>query len=381
MLRPTLPRWEPDSEVPSCRICGRGFNVFNRKHHCRACGRVFCGPCTSNKSQLLRLGYKNPVRVCDICETSLSTTTTDPTRSPIGGQVDEKSIKEWMLLIQDRDKKVYGAKLTKKVRVGIKHSLRSIVWPSLCGATETLSNNPGIYGLYASKSNTEADKAINRDIPRTFPSHPMFARGSDACLALSNVLRAYANFNSSVGYCQGMSYIIATLLMHLNEETAFWVFVEITKRYDVVKIFHDETPACLENFKYCLQKIAPKLSAYLEELEINIEIFVGGWLRTLFTQQFETELVFRLLDIFFVEGMDFLIKIALSMLFYSKETLLNTTPSNVVIVVNKLPEQKWDTDQLIEHSCKIDLKKIENYTINPPRSRKMMMIPDSPQIV
>jgi hypothetical protein len=35
---------------------------------------------------------------------------------------------------------------------------------------------------------------------------------------LYNVLKAYSNFNSEIGYTQGMSFIAAVLLMHMNEE-------------------------------------------------------------------------------------------------------------------------------------------------------------------
>jgi hypothetical protein len=30
-----LPRWQPDSEVTYCPICGTQFSFFVRKHHCR----------------------------------------------------------------------------------------------------------------------------------------------------------------------------------------------------------------------------------------------------------------------------------------------------------------------------------------------------------
>jgi hypothetical protein len=30
-----LPRWQPDSEVTYCPICGTQFSIFVRKHHCR----------------------------------------------------------------------------------------------------------------------------------------------------------------------------------------------------------------------------------------------------------------------------------------------------------------------------------------------------------
>ncbi len=31
----SLPRWQPDSEVTYCPICGTQFSIFVRKHHCR----------------------------------------------------------------------------------------------------------------------------------------------------------------------------------------------------------------------------------------------------------------------------------------------------------------------------------------------------------
>ncbi|KAK9899666.1 hypothetical protein P389DRAFT_2535 [Cystobasidium minutum MCA 4210] len=35
-------KWQNDSEVTNCPICGAPFNVVTRKHHCRLCGRVVC---------------------------------------------------------------------------------------------------------------------------------------------------------------------------------------------------------------------------------------------------------------------------------------------------------------------------------------------------
>ncbi|KAL7417929.1 FYVE zinc finger-domain-containing protein [Mrakia frigida] len=35
-------KWEEDSTVKKCPICTSSFNLANRKHHCRLCGRVVC---------------------------------------------------------------------------------------------------------------------------------------------------------------------------------------------------------------------------------------------------------------------------------------------------------------------------------------------------
>ncbi|KAJ1436831.1 hypothetical protein B484DRAFT_324882, partial [Ochromonadaceae sp. CCMP2298] len=38
--------WEFDKEVNYCRDCTKAFSALLRKHHCRACGGVFCVDCT-----------------------------------------------------------------------------------------------------------------------------------------------------------------------------------------------------------------------------------------------------------------------------------------------------------------------------------------------
>ncbi|KAM3125233.1 hypothetical protein CJI97_003764 [Candidozyma auris] len=39
--------WQPDGDVTSCVLCDTSFTLFNRRHHCRKCGRVVCGSCSS----------------------------------------------------------------------------------------------------------------------------------------------------------------------------------------------------------------------------------------------------------------------------------------------------------------------------------------------
>jgi predicted RNA-binding Zn-ribbon protein involved in translation (DUF1610 family) len=59
--------WIQDSEAEACMRCGVTFTFTIRKHHCRNCGGVFCGRCTSHKLALLHLGLVDRVRVCDSC--------------------------------------------------------------------------------------------------------------------------------------------------------------------------------------------------------------------------------------------------------------------------------------------------------------------------
>lgn len=57
--------WVPDAKVSNCMICKTKFTLTNRKHHCRRCGSVACGPCTSKRAPLEEGGKDE--RLCAGC--------------------------------------------------------------------------------------------------------------------------------------------------------------------------------------------------------------------------------------------------------------------------------------------------------------------------
>ncbi|KAH7732324.1 Lateral signaling target protein 2 [Aphelenchoides avenae] len=60
-------RWVPDSDCDQCTACQAPFTMIRRRHHCRNCGRIFCGHCSSNQLPIPELGYDRRVRVCNLC--------------------------------------------------------------------------------------------------------------------------------------------------------------------------------------------------------------------------------------------------------------------------------------------------------------------------
>ncbi|KAI3796998.1 hypothetical protein L1987_39686 [Smallanthus sonchifolius] len=59
--------WVPDEAVTKCTGCGSDFSAFNRKHHCRNCGDIFCDKCTHGRIALTSEENAPQVRVCDSC--------------------------------------------------------------------------------------------------------------------------------------------------------------------------------------------------------------------------------------------------------------------------------------------------------------------------
>mmetsp|Transcript_11975 Transcript_11975/g.23541 ORF Transcript_11975/g.23541 Transcript_11975/m.23541 type:complete len:195 (-) Transcript_11975:537-1121(-) len=87
--RPSRPRnnkkdrvaWIPNKKTKGCMRCKRSFKMLVRRHHCRRCGFVVCGACSSQK--LPAPGYKRPQRVCNSCHKCEATVTSRPSQTTL----------------------------------------------------------------------------------------------------------------------------------------------------------------------------------------------------------------------------------------------------------------------------------------------------------
>lgn len=61
------PIWVPDELVVACSCCNSSFTFLRRRHHCRACGQIFCANCSRFTKNLNCWGYNGQVRVCESC--------------------------------------------------------------------------------------------------------------------------------------------------------------------------------------------------------------------------------------------------------------------------------------------------------------------------
>jgi len=70
---------------------------------------------------------------------------------------------------------------------------------------------------------------IIKDVHRTFPNHPFFAvQGGPGQKGLENVLKALSITYKEMGYCQGLNFVCALLVLYCNDEVrshnkTFWL--------------------------------------------------------------------------------------------------------------------------------------------------------------
>ena len=66
------PNWCHDDDVDKCTLCHTQFGTLTRRHHCRACGQIYCGSCSSHVGSIpsyVPHVYDNSrlLRMCDNC--------------------------------------------------------------------------------------------------------------------------------------------------------------------------------------------------------------------------------------------------------------------------------------------------------------------------
>lgn len=101
------------------------------------------------------------------------------------------------------------------MRLGVPEALRGKIWQKLSNVENKVEMTDR-YRVLLTKD-TKCETVIQRDIHRTFPAHKFFKEtGGSGQDALFKVSKAYAVYDSELGYTQGLSFIAASLLLHVR---------------------------------------------------------------------------------------------------------------------------------------------------------------------
>ncbi|KAG2075404.1 TBC-domain-containing protein [Suillus decipiens] len=258
------------------------------------------------------------------------------------------------------------------VRGGIPLVYRSKLWLECSGGLDM--REPGIFGdlLAHVDEHDLVCVEIEKDVGRTMPLNVFFGGDGAGVDKLRRVLRAYSRQvsyhhvslvcfrNPAVGYCQGMNLVTSTLLLvHADEEEAFWVLSAIIERILPDDFFSPSllpSRACPLVLLEYVQETMPRLYTHLTTLGVDLPAICFSWFLSLFTDCLPIETLFRVWDVFLVDGLDVLFRVALGILRSNEQELLECESNSAVYVsLENLPTRMWQSDKLLQASSSIAL--------------------------
>lgn len=168
------------------------------------------------------------------------------------------------------------------------------------------------------------EKTIRRDLgARTSYSKYFISQGSQE--SLFGLCKAYALYDEAVGYAQGMNFIVMPLLFNvspmsetgyamdfvntvqMDEVDAFELLVKLMNKYGLREMFIQEMPGLhrsLYQFERLLEDLEPALYCHLRRRGVPPQLYATQWFLTLFAYRFPLQLVLRIYDLIFEEGLE-----------------------------------------------------------------------------
>lgn len=153
------------------------------------------------------------------------------------------------------------------------------------------------------KTVAQLEKVIKRDLGE----RTSFGKYKVDQKALLNLCKVYALFDPAVGYTQGMTFIATVLLLNMTEEEAFCVFVKLMNKYKLRTMFQEKMRGLelrLYQYDRFLEDYEPRLAIHLKRQNIQSSLYAAQWFLTLFTYKFPLQLVLRVFDLLFSEGLE-----------------------------------------------------------------------------
>ncbi|GAB67799.1 TBC domain containing protein [Plasmodium cynomolgi strain B] len=259
--------------------------------------------------------------------------------------------------------------IKEEVKNGVPDHLRGFVWQVLVESYEYKkesklrekghANERGSsrYQYYLSISN-QYESAIKKDMNRTYPKHILFKNNYEqGQQILFNVLKAYSNYNTSLGYCQGMAFIVATFILYMNEEDAFFMLIALIEKYQLNDLFSSDMSLLNEDLFILDQLLLvyfPKIYVHMKKENVHSSMFASQWFVTLFSYSISIVYVVRIWDFFFIYSHSFIFKVALAYFKLQEEAILRESFEGILNRL-KVLSKHVELDVLIDTALGLDL--------------------------
>lgn len=230
--------------------------------------------------------------------------------------MDVVGISRFMALHRDR--------FLRRVRRGIPSHCRWQVWKAAVHLQEQRHVLAQDYQSL-SKSDNPWTSVIEIDIARTFPELKSFAQQQQH--QLWRVLNAYAAYNPKLGYCQGMNFVAGLLLLvsDFHEEESFGVLVCLMDHVGLAGFYCDQLPLFKRYLRACdmlVKETVPDLRVHFKQENVQPAVYLHQWFLTLFINCFPLSMVIIIWDVIICEGLEVVLRIAVSILQVLKDSLM-----------------------------------------------------------
>ncbi|KAF5676452.1 Rab6-like GTPase activating protein [Fusarium heterosporum] len=232
--------------------------------------------------------------------------------------------------------------LSNKIRKGIPPPLRGVVWQSMSGARDAVLEDQ--FDRFCGET-SPYEVIIGKDLGRSFPGVDMFRDpDGDGQRMLGRVLKCFSLYDTKIGYCQGLAFLVGPLLMHMPDKQAFCVLVRLMEQYDLRACFLPDLSGLhvrIYQFKELLRQSLPVLSSHLDDLQVD-PAYVSQWFLSFFAVTCPLPMLFRTYDVIFAEGAsETLMRVALSLMRKNEARLLACTEMEDVMQL-LLSRGLWD---------------------------------------
>lgn len=273
---------------------------------------------------------------------------------------EEERTKKWLAMTKDFPTflKQHRNKVASRIKKGVPDTVRGKVWACLTQSEEMKAKYPPMNELL-DKPPQPGYTTIDKDLPRTFPQIGRFSE-TNTLESLRNILYCYCQTDTVLGYTQGMSFIAGMLLNYMDEDAAFYSFVNVmlgerlNQRGYLLSGFPRLEHANL--MLMCLmQKYCPKVLKRMNDLNLDISMFTPQWFLTCFqSYNWQPEFQLRIFERYLFYGTRSLLNLGIVIILYHRKEL---EKANMETFLNILQHPDTSPKMLNWHSVLDDWDK------------------------